>query len=334
MSRKIEISHRTIVFSVLFLGLAWVLVQISSIIVGLFVAVLLMTALNPIVERLTKLHVPRVLAILLSYLLLIALVTLILTGIVPPLVEQTTSLVERLPSLFNDFGAWLESLGISGVSGETISAQVSQLGTIPVNLVRLSVSLFSNIISVFTVLVITFYLLLERQRLDKYLVILFGQGGEDKAKKFIDQLEVRLGGWVRGEIILMLIIGVLTYLGLLLLGVPFALPLAILAGIFEIIPGIGPILSAIPAVLVALTVSPVIGLATVALFFLVQQLENALIAPKVLQKATGVNPLVTMVALAIGLKLGGALGAILAVPLVIVFHVASTQIFSAKSLEN
>lgn len=332
MSRKIELSHRTIVFSVLFLGLIWVLVQISSIIVGLFVAVLLMTALNPIVERLTKLRVPRVLAILLSYIMLIALVALTLTGIVPPLVEQTTSLVDRLPSLFDDFGAWLESLGISGVSGEMISAQVSQLGTIPVNLVRLSVSLFSNILAVFTVLIIAFYLLLERQRLDKYLVILFGQGGEERAKKFIDQLETRLGGWVRGEVTLMFIIGIITYIGLLLLGVPFALPLAILAGIFEIIPGIGPILSAIPAVLVALTVSPVIGLATVALYFLVQQLENGLIAPKVLQRATGVNPLVTMVALAVGLKLGGALGAILAVPLVIVFHVASNHFFSAKDL--
>ncbi|MBI4033204.1 MAG: AI-2E family transporter [Candidatus Blackburnbacteria bacterium] len=332
MGRKIEISHRTIVFAVLFLGLVWVVVQILGIIVGLFIAVLLMTALNPIVERLTKFHLPRVLAILVAYLILIACVALILIGIVPPLVEQTTSLVDRLPMLFDDFGAWLESLGISGVSGETISAQVSQVGTIPVNLVRFSVSLFSNIISVFTVLIITFYLLLERQRLDKYLMVLLGEGGQEKAKRFIDQLEARLGGWVRGEMALMLIIGVITYLGLLLLGVPFAVPLAILAGIFEIVPGIGPVLSAIPAVLVALSVSPVIGLATVALYFLVQQLENGLIAPKVLQKTTGVNPLVTMVALAIGLKLGGALGAILAVPLVIVFHVASSYTFSAKNL--
>jgi predicted PurR-regulated permease PerM len=138
---------------------------------------------------------------------------------------------------------------------------------------------------------------------------------------------------VRGELTLMTIIGVLTYIGLSLLGIPYALPLAILAGFLEIIPGIGPILSAIPGILLGLTISPVMAIAAAALYFLIQQIENTVIVPKVMQKATGINPLVTMISLAVGFKMAGVLGAILAVPIVIVLHVFVVEILSWKRIK-
>lgn len=334
MARTIEISHRTVVFTVLFLGLIWFLIQIWPIIIGLFISLLLMTALTPLVDRLERFHIPRGLAILITYFILLGVFILGLASIVPPLLDQTTTLANRLPRLFDDLGAWLVSLGISGISGDIIAAQLSQVGAIPANLVRFTVSLFSNIIAVFTVLVITFYLLLERKNLEKYLVVLFGEGGEKRAKSFVDKLEARLGGWVRGELALMLIVGLLTYAGLRLLGIPFSLPLAILAGILEIVPNIGPTISAIPAVLVALTISPVMGVAVAALYFLVQQLENSIIVPKVMQRAAGVNPLATIISLAIGFKLAGALGAILSVPVVIAIHVTAVEFFSSRKLQQ
>ena len=130
----------------------------------------------------------------------------------------------------------------------------------------------------------------------------------------------------------MTIIGVLTYLGLIALGIPYALPLAIFAGILEIVPGIGPIVSSIPAILLGFTVSPVMAAAVAALYFLIQQLENNLIVPNIMRRVAGVNPLVTMVSIAIGLKLAGVLGAILAVPIVILFHVAAIEIFELDEL--
>lgn len=332
MPKTIELSHRTVVFAVLFLGFVWFLVQIAPIIVGLFIAVLLMAALNPSVEKLVHARIPRPLAILIVYLLLIAVVVLGLVWIIPPFVDQTTKLVNRLPFLVDQLGGWLESLGLAGFDESLLESQVSQIGTIPINLVRFTISLFSNVIAVFSVLIITFYLLVERMNLDKYLTVLFGNGGEKKAKVFVDQLEIRLGGWVRGELILMFIIGLLTYIGLRLLGIPFALPLAIIAGILEIVPNIGPVIAAIPAVIVALTLSPVMALATGALYFLVQQLENSIVVPKVMQKAAGVNPLVTIISLAVGFQLAGPLGAILAVPVVIVLHVVASEVLNFKTL--
>lgn len=332
--RTIEISHRTIIFTVLFLGLIWLVVQILPIITGLFVAILLATALNPLSDTLTRFRVPRIIAILFVYFVFLGLLIGGLTSLVPPLVEQTGNLVDRLPVIFDDVGAWLETIGIAGVSGEVIASQVSQLGSLPANIVRFALSLLSNIIAVFSVLVLTFYLMFERKNLNKYLLLLFGENGEPEARRFIERIETSLGGWVRGELTLMVIIGVTIYIGLSLLGIPYALPLAILAGILEIVPVIGPVISGVPAVLIALTISPFMAAATFALYFLVQQFENNLIVPKVMEKAIGVNPLITIIVIAIGAKLAGVAGALLAVPVFLVLQVIAVEIFALKALQK
>lgn len=334
MPKTIEISHRTIIFVLLALGGVWVFIQISPIVVTLFIALLLTTALNPLVDKLTQFKLPRGIAILVIYIVLIALLSAGLTSIVAPLVDETTKFVNRLPDLFDQLGGWLESVGIQGVSGNLVANQVSQLGQIPGNIVKFVIFLFSNLIGVVTLLVLTFYMLLERKNLNRYLLVLFGGDGEAKAKTFVDKLEASLGGWVRGELILMLIIGTITYIGLKLLDIPYALPLSIIAGVLEILPNIGPIVSAIPAILVALTVSPVMALGVAALYFVIQQLENSLIAPKVMQKAAGVNPLVTIISLAIGFQIAGAVGAILAVPVVIVLRVLLVDVFGFQHLRK
>lgn len=334
MPKTIEISHKTIIFVLLVLGGVWMFIQISPIVVTLFIALLLTTALNPLVDKLTQFKLPRGIAILVIYIALIALLSAGLTSIVAPLVDETTKFVNRLPDLFDQLGGWLESVGIQGVSGNLVANQVSQLGQIPGNIVKFVIFLFSNLIGVVTLLVLTFYMLLERKNLNRYLLVLFGGDGEAQAKTFVDKLEASLGGWVRGELILMLIIGTITYIGLKLLDIPYALPLAIIAGVLEILPNIGPIVSAIPAILVALTVSPVMALGVTALYFVIQQLENSLIAPKVMQKAAGVNPLVTIISLAIGFQIAGAVGAILAVPVVIVLKVLLVDVFGLQALRK
>ena len=132
------------------------------------------------------------------------------------------------------------------------------------------------------------------------------------------KIERRLGSWFIGQITLGVSIGIATYIGLNLLGIEFALSLAIIAGLLEIVPIIGPIISAVPAVLIALTTSPVLAVIVIALFFIIQQLENNILVPMVMRKALGLPPLVTIIALMIGGRLAGVSGMVLAVPIVVI----------------
>lgn len=323
MPKKIEISHRTIIFTVFFLIFLWLLYQIRQILIALFISVILMAALNPAVDRLARFRVPRFLAILLIYISIVGIFILSIAGVVPPLVDQTSTLISRLPE-------YTQSLGLSIIDQKIITEQISQLGSIPANIVKLSVSIFSNLFTALVILVITFYLLTERRNLNKYLTILFGGDGEKKAEKFINEMEKKLGGWVRAELILMIIVGFLSYIGLRLLGIEFALPLAILAGVLEIIPNIGPVVSAIPAFFAGFIISPLTGLAVAALYFLIQQLENTFIVPKVMEKEVGVNPIVTILALTIGFKLAGVMGAVLAIPVVLLIRIVASEIYSSE----
>jgi len=329
LPQRVEISHRTIVFTVFFLLGLWFLYQIRQIILTLFVSLILMSALNPTVNKLEHLRLPRWLAIMIIYILTFGGIGLILAIIIPSLIDQTELFITRISPL-------IKNIGLSGlnIDSSIITAQISQLGSVPANLLKFIIGVFSNIVGIFALMVITFYLLVERKNLDKYLMVLFGEGQEQKAKDLVDKIEKRLGGWVRGEFILMTTIGVMTYVGLRLLGIEVALPLAILAALLEIVPNIGPIISAIPAILVCIAISPVMVLGVAALYFFVQQSENSFVVPKVMQKTVGVNPLVTILSLAVGAKIGGVLGAILAVPMVLVIQVVASEFFSSKHFRN
>jgi len=320
--QKVEISHRTIIFTVLFLLSLFLLYQIRQILVLLFVSLILMSAFNPAVCRLEKIKIPRVLAILLIYFLIFFVMGLTIAGIVPVLIEQTASLVSRFPE-------YIQALQLPTVDQSMINVQVSQLGSIPASLIKITATLFNNLTGFLVVLVITFYFLIERKNMDHYLAVLFSGNGVEKAQVFVDRLEHRLGGWVRAQLALMVIIGVMSYVGLRLLGIEFALPLALLAAVLEIVPNIGPTLAAIPAILAGLAVSPLMALAVAALYFLVQQIENSLIVPQVMAKGVGVKPLVVIISLAIGIKVAGFLGVVLAIPFVILVQAVMKEFLAS-----
>lgn len=326
-SQKIEISHRTIVFTISLLIGIWALVQVRSVLLQLYVAFILMTGLNPLVEKLSAIKIPRTVAIVIVYFGLLGTIVGVLAGIIPPFVDQTSTLLNRFPQI-------LSSLGLPTIVGTNLVDQIGKLGSIPGGVVKISVAVFTNILQVVAVLVLTFYLLLARRNLDESLVVLFGVDRKEKARRLIDMLEKRLGGWVLGELILMTIIGVLTYIGLRILDIHYALPLAIFAGLLEIVPTIGPIISAIPAVIIGLSISPLTALAVIAFYFLLQTAENQLIVPKVMQTSVGLSPLVTLVVLAVGLKLGGTIGALMGVPIFLTIQVIASELLGIKQLAS
>ncbi len=323
MPRKIEISHKTIIFTVFFLSSLWFLYYIGDIVLQLFVATLLVTILNPFVIKLSKYKVPRIFSILLSYVLIFGFLGTAVASILPPLVEQTTNLTNGLPEYF-------QSTQLPKYVNEDMTKQiVSQLGSLPGQVVKAGFSLFGNILSIFTVAIFAFYLLLVRDRLDSGLEFLFGKEKSKKIVNLINTLEVKLGGWARGQFSLMFTIGILSYLGFIILGIPYALPLAMIAGILEIIPYVGPVIAAIPAIILGFSISPFVGFAAVGLAVLIQQLENYVLVPKIMEKSTGVSPIVTLIALAVGYRVAGIIGMIISIPLVII---AQTLIVNYSSL--
>lgn len=324
MLKKIEISHKTVIFTVLFLLGLWFLYFIHEIILQLFVAMLLMTILEPLVTFLTRIKVPRAISVLLAYILVIGILGGMIALIAPTLVQQTTNFVNALP-------LYLSNIGVnSTVSGDLATGLLSQLGAVPGQIINFTFSVFSNFLSVITVLIFTFYMLLTRNKLQDQLGFLFGQEKIQRIGETIDALEKKLGGWARGQLILMLAVGLGTYIGLLLIGIPFALPLAILAGIFEIIPFLGPIVSAIPAVLIGFGISPLIGFVVIVMAFLIQQLEGYVLVPKIMEKSIGVSPLIILISIAIGAKLAGIMGVIISVPFVITLKVLVEEYFAKE----
>ena len=305
--QKIEISYRTIVFTVLFLCGLVLLWSLRSLIFIFFVCFMLMEALNPTIKRFERLKLPRPVAILIIYVLLISIIAFTISEVVPILVEQTSGLVRDLPFI-------LQNYKIFGFQLSQLSSQFRLIETLPSDIARTVFSLFSNLISGFVILVVTFYLLLERKHFNSYCLRFFGEKSEVKIMKIVDTLESRLSQWVNGMLILMTIIGVLSYLGYLVIGLKYAVPLALMAGLFEIIPNIGPVFTTILAGLVGLASSPIMGLTAVIWGLFVHQAENNLITPKIMKEAVGLNPIITIFTIAAGAELGGIAGALLAVP--------------------
>jgi len=315
MPRKIEISHRTIIFTVLFLGLLWFLYFIRDIILQIFVALLIMSVLNPLVTKLQKFRVPRVISIVIVYVAVFVVLGISIAVIASPLVNQTSNFANSLPK-------YLEDLNIPVVIIDEVTREVtSQIGMLPSQVVKVGVSLFSNVITVFTVFIFALYFLLAQESRNKQVEMFFNKNHSQRIVKTIDLLEGKLGGWARGQFVLMLMVGVSTYVGLLILGIPFALPLALLSGILEIVPTIGPIIAAIPVIIVGLVISPLTGLAAGALAFLIQQIEFYVFVPKVMEKSTGTSPITTLLALIIGVRVAGIVGALLSVPIVLAVQV-------------
>lgn len=314
--KSIALSRKTIVFAVLFLVFLYVLKQISGIAILLFISFLLMTAIDPLVTKFEKWKIPRSISALVCLLTILSLFASGVVALIPPVVDQTESFFLKIPTLLGQLGIQLDQSLIS-----------SQLGSIPKDIFKVISAAFSNALAVFAILVISFYLTVERKQIFRQFTALFGNKSSE-VEDLLQRVEVALGGWIRGELFLCTIIGVAVYIGLVSLSIPYAIPLAIIGGILEAVPNIGPTVSMIPAAIVGFTISPLHGGAVVLLYFLIQQLENNLIVPLVMKKAIDLNPVVTIVSLMIGLKLGGPVGAILAVPLVVVGRVVLPFLFS------
>lgn len=317
---RIDVSYVSILRVLAILAAIVFLYFIRDVLAILFVSIFLTSAITPWVNWFHKRGIPRGLGVLIIYVAALALVSLVIVLIIPPLTDQLNQLARSFPEYFQQAIVAFSDLQVS--NGEGISETVSDsLGSLQKTLSTATQGVFSVLASIFggviffvAVLVITFYMVINEEFFIKTIQQFTPKKYSSYVVQFIKRAQEKLGKWLRGQLLLMFFIFILTYVVLLILGVKFALVLALIAGMLELIPFAGPIISAIPAIIIALSQSPLLAVLVVILYVLVQQIENNILVPKIMQKAVGLNPIITIVVILIGAKLGGIMGAILAVP--------------------
>ncbi len=318
---NVNISTTTIVKIVL-VGLAiWFLTAISQVLVVIFVALVLAAAIDPWITRLEHLGMQRGWAMAIIFISAAALLSLIVILFVPLVVDQLGQFTQAFPKLYEKvFTLYQNNQGSVGL--DTIQKGLQNLNSALTDVTKGIFSsvfgFFGGLFSVIGVLVLTFYMTLEEKGMKRIAVDLTPAKYRPYFIQLFNRIEDRLGDWLRGQLILGLIIGLLTLVGLLLLKVKFAVVLALIAGLTELIPIIGPFIGAIPAVIVAFSQDPVLSLFVMGLYLVIQQLENNLIVPRVMSKATGLNPVIVLVSILVGGNLAGITGVILAVPTIII----------------
>lgn len=307
------ILNNHILFTVLLIALGFFLFQIKGILVGVFMAYIIMASIHPFVRILRRYKVPKIIAITLIYTIVIAVFVLLVIPVFTVFIQQIQELFKAFPAYLDQTTA---TLGIE-VNKSSINSLIGPLASsASQNVVGITSIVFGGIFSVLSIFVLSFYLLIDRERLGKSVPELLPQEYREKTRLTIHLVEEKLGAWLRGQIVLSFVVGFITWIVLYLMDVPYAVPLAILAGFLEIVPTLGPIIAAIPAVIVGFAISPVMGLAVMLAYAAIQVAENNILVPKIMQKAVGLNPVVILVAILIGAELMGVVGALISIPLI------------------
>jgi predicted PurR-regulated permease PerM len=303
-------------------GLVWLAVQAINVLVLVFVAILLAAGLEPVVGSL-RAHLPvgRTGGILLAYGAFLVSVVLLAFIAVPTAVNQLTELSSRLPSLFEQLRDWagqLEPKAASSTATALVDAAeraTRQASPRPDDVVEAGLTLAEAVIGLVTLLTVVFFWLTEHARLQRYALAFVPAERRAGTRDAWNEVEARLGLWVRGQLMVMGSIAFFTGILYAAVGLPSPLLLAILAGLAEAIPLVGPILGAIPAVVVAATVGPEQLALVVVVYVLIHFVEGNILVPTIMRHTIGISPFLVIVSLLIGGSVAGIQGALLAVPI-------------------
>ena len=312
----------------------------GEILVIVLLAAILATGLSPVVDRLTRREwtrrrrrLSRPVAIALVYVGMLVAFGALASLLISPMVVETREIVQRGPELYRQLQemltglqqrhAWLPDL--TSILNR-LPQEVGQLGQYLGAATGVAFRVFGGVVSAVTVLILSIYMLLEGPIIKDGFLQLFPRAHQRRVETVLQHIGQKFGGWLRGQLFLGFVIGITAGLGTWILGLPYPFLLGLAAGITELIPMVGPVLGAIPAVLVALFGPTWRLLAVIVLFTVIQQVENNLLVPRVMKQAVGLSPLLTIVAIMIGAQLMGILGALLAVPIAAALQVIVGEI--------
>ncbi|MEK7557777.1 MAG: AI-2E family transporter [Patescibacteria group bacterium] len=338
---NINIITWTIVKIIIILLLLYFLFLVHVILAILFISLVLSCAIDPWVGWMQKKKIPRSVGILIIYLSLFLFISLIIYLIVPPITEQVSELINNFPrysekiiSIFSALKKYSIQYGILNQVKSSLDAVNSGLQVMAGGIFSTISNIFNGFFAFFLILVLTFYIEVEENFVKKAVWLFAPKKKQAYIINLINRIQKKIGLWLRGQMILCLVIFVLSYIGLTILNVKYALILALIAGLTEFIPYLGPILGAIPAIFLAFTQAPLLGLFVFLLYFIIQQSENHILVPKIMEKAVGIHPVISIVVLIIGFKVAGVAGALLAIPVTVVLGVLIKDILDNKNGEN
>jgi predicted PurR-regulated permease PerM len=323
-----EISYKSLFKIVSVVFLVWLLIHILDVLIIIFVSIILSASIKPVIKQLDKYKIPKNLATMfIVFGFAGTLVSLLYLGVRPIYTE--------LSYFFSHFGEFLDSISknynitIPNQSDitEFIRSYSSNLGggvsSASGQIFRIGTGFFNALITTLALVALTFYQLAEDNKLRNFIASLFGKNAKS-VRRIIDRSESKLGSWFRSQLSLMVFIGIITYIALFIVGLTdpniakFALPLAVIAGVLEVVPVLGPTLALIPAIFVGAAVSPIYALVILLIYLGIQQVESNIVIPRVMNKAVGLDPIAVIVGIMIGNTVLGPLGSFLSVPVMAV----------------
>jgi predicted PurR-regulated permease PerM len=349
-------------FVVLVILSFWLIFRFRLVIFILFIAVVISTAITPAVDWLHKRGLPRALGVILIYLLILAAVIGFVFLVAPLVIDQTTEMLQVVPDYYQGLRQWLvdspsllirriglqlprqlDLLPVNGAESpipspvpgqETGEQEQELLEQIAILFEYLGIFAWGIFTSV-AVFLLAFYWTLDGERTIRVLLLLLPQKHREGVRETITTIQLRVGGYIRGVGLLSLMVGGLALAAYSIIGLPYALSLALIAGIMEVVPIIGPGLGAFPAVLVAISLGePTTVMMVLAAVVLIQLLENTVLGPRIMDKSVGVNPMVTLLALVTFTSILGIPGALLAVPIAAVIQLVIERFMIMPALEE
>jgi len=324
----------------------WLLYRFRLVLFMLFIAIVLGTAIRPAVQWLNRRGVPRPAGVMLMYLLILLVLVVFILLVIPLITREAAQIAANVPEYYQGLrsamiGSSSRLIRILGFQlppqlffflqqeqsgGETLD-RVTQSFLVAGLIAR---SLFVAL----AVFLLGFYWTLDSERVIRTLLLLFPRKRREDTRELIAEVESRLGNFIRGQSILVLAVGILSLVAYLIIGLPYALVLALFAGIMEAVPIIGPTLGAIPAVFVALTLDSSKIVWVVLATVVIQGLENYLLVPRVMGKSVGVSPFVIILSLAAFTSLIGLPGALLAIPMAAILQIVLDRLVFSEPVEE
>jgi predicted PurR-regulated permease PerM len=295
---------------------------LAVLVLGLTVA----SALAPLIDLLGR-WLPRIAAIVIVYLAIPLLLALLGYFAFPPLINQLQSVTTRIPDFISQVQPLLNRLG-NLVPGNLIDTLTSHLSEFVSTLVSLPFMVLRSLVDLIAIIFISVYALIGAPDMRKFVLSLVPPDRQEQLGNLLHNMVWEMGGYLRGAFLDGLIIGLTTYIGLLLIGVDFPLVLGLIAGLLEIVPAVGPVIAAVPMLLVALLQSPTKALITLVFAVGIHQFEGNLVFPNVMRSQTNISPLLVLVALLSGYAVGGLLGALTAIPVVAVLRVFLLEVIA------
>lgn len=293
-------------------------------------ALVISTALHPPVAYLERWKIPRILGAILLFLIVFTILAFIVYALLPVVILELNSLIRDLSTLSERFLGLQAPTNIINLLTPNLNNLTNILLAGSVPFLEILGRLLGGVTFVIAVLVLSFYLTVSREGVERFLRAVFPSAMEEKVLQLYGRTKTKIGRWLQAQIVLSLVIGVVTFVGLRLLGVEQALVLGVIAGLFELVPIAGPIFAGALAIIVAATQSLTLAFWVLVFFVVVQQLEGNVLVPIIMKKVIGVHPVIVLVALLGGAQIAGVVGMLLAVPAA-VFLQEMTEDWKASS---